>query len=198
MARSQTERNRQNAQASTGPKTEEGKIRSSRNSLKTGLYSVTALLPSEDQEEYLAHAASYLVDLKAQGPVQCDLVKIVSDAAWRLRRIRGLEATQTRRVAWLLQCGQGGTRIDEQYAAEVHTLDILGRHEQRVQNSMIKTIKLLKDLQKEAQLENSQSGFVPKPANPVHPATAAMPESTPETTPEIQLDPDPDLQKAAA
>jgi hypothetical protein len=97
-----TERNRINAQKSSGPRTTRGKGRSSQNSLKTGFYSATALLPTEDPEEYRAHAESYAVSLKPQDPVQADLVKILSDNVSCLRRIRGLVARQTAQVSFVL------------------------------------------------------------------------------------------------
>ena len=40
----QIEANRQNAQLCTGPKTEEGKARSSQNALKTGIYAKAAIV----------------------------------------------------------------------------------------------------------------------------------------------------------
>jgi len=85
-----TERNRQNAQKSSGPRATTGKARSSQNSLKTGLYSATALPPIEDPEEY------------RQDPFQADLVKILSDNVSCLRRIRGLVARQTAQVSFVL------------------------------------------------------------------------------------------------
>ena len=46
------EANRQNAQLSTGPRTEQGKLASSRNSLKHGLSTGTLLIPGEDSAEF--------------------------------------------------------------------------------------------------------------------------------------------------
>ena len=43
----QIEANRRNAQKCTGPRTPEGKARSSRNALKTGIDAKSAVLPSE-------------------------------------------------------------------------------------------------------------------------------------------------------
>src|SRR6266446_7484017 len=53
----QTEANRQNAKHSTGPRTPEGKSKSSKNALKHGLTAVELVLPTESQEEFDEHAA---------------------------------------------------------------------------------------------------------------------------------------------
>ena len=206
-----TERNRQNAQHSCGPKTDDGKSRSSQNSLKHGLYSVAALLPGEDQEEYLAHSASYVTDLKAAGPVQTDLVKIISDAMWRLRRVRGLESKQSAVVSRLMDVlaeRGGSTILEARYNAEARNLESFGRHEQRIQNNMAKAWKQLKELQKDARLEmerqqkaKPQSGFVSTPKNQAAAASENSPqsaESIPATTHETTLTSAPGQQKAAA
>ena len=52
--------NRANAQLSCGPKTPEGKAKSSLNAVKTGLTGRTVLLPSEDAEDYETHLLQYL------------------------------------------------------------------------------------------------------------------------------------------
>src|SRR5437870_3866487 len=54
------ERNRQNAQKSTGPKTPEGKARSSKNATKHGLTASYAHLPDEPDDLFL----SFLKDLE--------------------------------------------------------------------------------------------------------------------------------------
>jgi hypothetical protein len=83
--------NRANALLSTGPRTQAGLAKSSRNAVKSGLTSRTVLLPTDDVEEYAAFLASFQDDLKPVGPRECELVQIVVDCHWRLRRIQELE-----------------------------------------------------------------------------------------------------------
>jgi hypothetical protein len=178
-----SERNRKNAKKSTGPRTPTGKARSSQNAIKTGLYSATALLPTEDPEEYRSHAESYALSLKPQDPVQADLVKTLSDNVWCLRRIRHLVAVQTARVSDMF--GEDGSRPPYSVmAVETRMLESFSRHEHRLQNAIVKTLKLLKDLQKEPPREEAlpdaaeaASGFVPN----THFATAAATSTTPQS-----------------
>jgi hypothetical protein len=53
--------NRRNAKLSTGPKTREGKIICSLNSLRDGLYATTPLLPTEDKDKFNLIQAKYEV-----------------------------------------------------------------------------------------------------------------------------------------
>jgi hypothetical protein len=166
-----TERNRANSQHSSGPTSSAGKARSSQNALKNGLYSLSAKLPSEDQEEYLAHAAAFIADLKPVGATQEALVEVVSDNAWRLRRVRGVIETQTNLLIRSLE-PMDNISVESFFkhqAAATRVLESVSRHEQRLQNGTLKALKQLKELQKEARLEQersnkkTQSGFVPAP-----------------------------------
>ncbi|MBV9155549.1 MAG: hypothetical protein JO097_04760, partial [Acidobacteriaceae bacterium] len=55
----QIQANRANGQLSTGPKTPEGKAKSSLNAVKTGLTGRTVLLPSDDAEAYQKHVQRF-------------------------------------------------------------------------------------------------------------------------------------------
>ena len=199
------ERNRTNAQKSSGPRTPAGKARSSQNALKTGLYSATALLPNEDPEEYRAHAESYAVSLKPQDPVQADLVKILSDNVWCLRRIRRLVAVQTASVSALIDA-DGSQQIPyKAITVETRALESFSRHEHRLQNAVAKTLKLLKELQKEPREEEAlpegvqtESGFVPTPQFATAVATANVPQPVGENTQNQTAAPSLEDQKAAA
>jgi hypothetical protein len=52
--------NRANAQLSTGPTSEAGKSKSSKNAVTTGLTGRTVLLPTEDAALYEAHCLEFL------------------------------------------------------------------------------------------------------------------------------------------
>ena len=78
--------NRANAKKSTGPRTPQGKARSSMNALVHGLAARRVVLPNEDRAAFDAFARALRKDLRPRGPVQELLVNEVIDAAWKLRR----------------------------------------------------------------------------------------------------------------
>jgi hypothetical protein len=83
--------NRANAQLSSGPKTSEGRAKSSLNAVKTGLSGRTVLLHSDDAAVYQQHVSDYEKELRPVGQRECDLVQSIADSAWRLSRIPALE-----------------------------------------------------------------------------------------------------------
>jgi hypothetical protein len=83
--------NRQNAQLSTGPKTEAGKTKASLNAVKTGLTGRTVLLPSDDAAAYEAHVARFFTEYAPANENEQALVQSIADTEWRLLRIPSLE-----------------------------------------------------------------------------------------------------------
>ena len=83
--------NRANSLLSTGPRTEDGKRKSSLNAVKTGLTGVTVLLSSDDAAEYQRHITAYQNEFQPAGLEESELVQSLADISWRLRRIPGLE-----------------------------------------------------------------------------------------------------------
>jgi len=63
ISQEQLAANRANAAHSCGPKTEEGKKRSSLNATRHGLTARAVVLPREDQNEYLAFSKKIIDDL---------------------------------------------------------------------------------------------------------------------------------------
>jgi hypothetical protein len=84
--------NQENARSSTGPKTPEGKARSSQNARKHGLTAREVFVAPDQQEEFDEFLAAYQDDLQPQGMLEQDLFNQLVAAAWNLRRIRCLEA----------------------------------------------------------------------------------------------------------
>jgi len=89
--------NRRNARLSTGARTQEGKDAVRQNALKHGLLSASALLPTEDLDEFEAFSEAICTDLKPVGEMENLLVDRIISTAWRLRRAGILE---TGILAW--------------------------------------------------------------------------------------------------
>src|SRR5580658_9212185 len=83
--------NRENAQYSTGPKTAEGKQKSSLNALRHGLTGQTVVMPAEDLVAYQHHVKSFTDEYKPEGATEENLVQSLADASWRLNRVAALE-----------------------------------------------------------------------------------------------------------
>jgi hypothetical protein len=87
----QVNANRANAQLSTGPKTPEGKTKSSLNAVKTGLTGRTVLLPGDDAAAYQKHVQRFFDEYQPFGDAEHLLTQSLADTEWRLLRIPSLE-----------------------------------------------------------------------------------------------------------
>jgi hypothetical protein len=83
--------NRLNAQKSPGPKTDEGKKRSSLNATRHGLLAQTLHLPEEDMAAYHEFTDAYVKDLEPVGFVETQLANACADLQFRLNRIAAAE-----------------------------------------------------------------------------------------------------------
>lgn len=76
---------------SGGPKTPEGKLISSRNSLKTGVYSKQQFLPGENPEDFDELKSMFMDDFKPIGVVEASLVHEITVLAWKKLRLERVE-----------------------------------------------------------------------------------------------------------
>jgi hypothetical protein len=85
--------NRRNARRSTGPRSAEGKQKSSQNPLKWGLSSPHGgvLLPTESREEFDAFRDALLAHYKPVGAAEEECVRIAIGKFWCLRRAPKIE-----------------------------------------------------------------------------------------------------------
>jgi len=87
----QIEANRHNAQKSTGPITQKGKLQSRCNAVRHGLTAETVIGALEDAEDYKAFEAAIVADYDAQSAVERELVLRLASLLWRLRRATTIE-----------------------------------------------------------------------------------------------------------
>jgi hypothetical protein len=86
--------NRENAQKSCGPKTEEGKAVSSQNRLKHGLARHNgrfAVLPTEDAAAYAELLSNYLNEHEPTTQTEVDLIHTMAESLWLRNRAQNLQ-----------------------------------------------------------------------------------------------------------
>lgn len=84
--------NRRNARKSTGPRTDAGKARSSRNATGYGIFCQSLVLPGEDKQMLEMLRTSLIHEHRPQNVTELFLVDRMASAMWRLRRIQAAEA----------------------------------------------------------------------------------------------------------
>ena len=92
ISEAQLAANRANAQLSSGPKSEQGKLVSSHNALKTGLTGRTIVLPTEDIAAYETLVSLINQKFNPANDIEKHLVQTIADTEWRLLRIPTLES----------------------------------------------------------------------------------------------------------
>jgi hypothetical protein len=88
----QIDANSRNAQKSTGPRTAEGKSRSSMNALKSGIDTLSEIIPGEDPMALNDLTHEYQDRFRPATPEERHCVDVLIRADWRLRRLAAAEA----------------------------------------------------------------------------------------------------------
>jgi len=91
VSEAQVQANRLNSRKSTGPRTAEGKARSSQNRLSHGFFSRKVVLEGESQEEFDALRSALIAEHQPRTITQQFLVERISIAMWRLNRMHAIE-----------------------------------------------------------------------------------------------------------
>jgi hypothetical protein len=82
------EANRQNAQKSTGPRTEEGKSRARRNATKHGLGSkIRVFADDQERAEFEDLKSRLWADLNPKGVLEAEMVEEIATCVWKLRPV---------------------------------------------------------------------------------------------------------------
>jgi hypothetical protein len=91
VKKTRAEINRENAQKSTGPKTDEGKAASSKNAFKHGIYSDEVVIPGEDVVRYEELLADLRGEHEPATPSKEILVNEMAQHYWHIRHWRKME-----------------------------------------------------------------------------------------------------------
>ena len=88
--KAQTKANQQNAQKSTGPKTDEGRAVVSQNAVKHGLFA-ESVIKGEDPADYEAFHDQFLAEWAPVGMTASMLAERYVSLSWRLRRAERMQ-----------------------------------------------------------------------------------------------------------
>ncbi|MBW7998565.1 MAG: hypothetical protein FVQ81_18725 [Candidatus Glassbacteria bacterium] len=163
--------NRRNARKSTGPRTEEGKERSSQNAVKHGLTSRRAVLADEDPKQFLEFRIEVHEDLGPMGGVETTLANRIAAQMWRLARVPAIEAEMMDALRTHPEEGGGlAAAWDEDESTYGGSLARLSRYEVALERSLTRMLKefhrlqdrrLKRDAAEMAQYEHESDRYVP-------------------------------------
>jgi hypothetical protein len=193
MTEAQLTANRENAQHSTGPRTIEGRKRSSLNAFRHGLTGQIVIRTPEDEQAFKKHCDGIRQALAPVGALEIDLAQAIAEDRWRLNRARALENS-------IFALGQGEDVPDNPdhpeldaalaqgrtWMAHAHQLHLLTTYESRIRRSVEKNTAELRSLQAErkAAIERAEEEArllvqLAKTERGYDPATDFPPESQP-------------------
>jgi hypothetical protein len=167
--------NRANAEKSCGPKTEEGKLISSHNAVKTGLTGRTIVLPTDDVAAYQSLVALMIQQFAPGTDYESHLVQRMTDTEWRLLRIPTLEAgfLALGRKELAAQCSGDSTDLEiliqRTYEKDFRNLAL---QERRLRSYLKADMAELRRLQAERLAAAEETAPEPQ-------ASAAIPKETP-------------------
>jgi len=138
-----------------GPKTEEGKKRSSMNALRHGITGQVTTMTDEDRAAHDTFSKALMNDLAPDGAMEIQLAQRIAIDSWRLNRISAIEDN----LFALGQLQHGGEACPDvpQLDAALTTahvftqqskqLQLLSLYEQRINRAIQKNLALLQSLQ---------------------------------------------------
>ena len=151
----QLQANRKNARLSTGPKTVEGRKRSSMNALPHGLTGQVTTMTEEDRAAHHQFSQALIQSLAPEGAMEIQLAQRIATDSWRLNRASAIEDNL---FALGLHQNAGQLCPDHEqidaalttarvFTEESHQLQILTLYEQRLNRALQKNLALLQSLQ---------------------------------------------------
>src|SRR5882762_5431423 len=132
--------NAANAQHSTGPRTPEGRARSSQNARTHGLTARDLVIAPDEREEFEELRNDYQASVQPQDAIQQSEFELLVGAAWNLRRIRRME----------VRACSDTTLTAEKLEKE---LDRLVRYKTCIERTFHRSLKELKALQTNAVIQ---------------------------------------------
>jgi hypothetical protein len=148
--------NRANARKSTGPRTTEGKQRSSLNATRHALTGQVAVLPGEDLAAFLNFCRQFRESLSPMGFLEEQLAQSLAELRWRLNRVSQLE-NAVFSLGFDLHGDDIRTGHPEAHAAITNAITYL-EHSRQIANLSVIAGRLSRQYEKEfAQLRTLQA-----------------------------------------
>jgi hypothetical protein len=183
VSEKQLNANRRNAQLSTGPRTEEGKARSSMNGFKHEWLGLSTIMTEEDSEAMFEFVRAYIMDLDPRGAVEIQLSRTLAMDNWRLNRIKAVEENI---FAWgyevdpgmkchakVVQVENAFTHVTS-YLAHADKINKISLYESRLNRIIARNTELLNKRQADRRSRLAQPDPAPEAAEPLtQTATAA-------------------------
>jgi len=159
------EANRRNAQRSTGPRSIDGRARSSMNALRHGITGQVSIMNEEDRGAHDKFVQELITGLRPEGAVELQFASVIAEDFWRLQRIRAVEND-------MLALGNFSDAADiDVDHPEVHAsltraqtfldqskdFERLTLYEQRINRAIEKNRKQLAELQAERKRERQEA-----------------------------------------
>jgi len=147
--------NRQNAQSSTGPRTDAGKAASSQNAMKHGATSSTVVLAFEDPAEFERIHAEFVKQLQPATGLEHFLVDDMVACHWRMKRMQKIILFHMDRAAYEHDSHNPMLAMsDVMLSPEVAKLQ---RYENSFRRAYERSWAKLKELQKQRSAANVQN-----------------------------------------
>jgi hypothetical protein len=153
----QIEANRNNAQLSTGPRTQEGQQRSSLNATKHGFCGQKLVVQAEEKEAYENHTVALLQQYQPRSHQEANLIQQYSDIQWTLQQISVLQinvmSMLNAATSRLMKEGADFDAMNAALAPFYKQINTLGVYEQRKRRAAQETLAQYNELV-EARLAN--------------------------------------------
>jgi hypothetical protein len=162
---------RANGALSRGPKTPEGKRRSSLNALRHGLLSKGVVLQNESEETFNIVLAQHHAKLRPADDVEACAVEEMVASAWRLRRLWSIETRLFDRAVAKSTETDEADRIADAFSTlaagpELHLIDRYETHLHRIYQRSFQNLLLLRSCDSSDPDEVAAEPVVPDPIVP--------------------------------
>ncbi|HEX3878572.1 MAG TPA: hypothetical protein VHW24_16395 [Bryobacteraceae bacterium] len=157
--------NRRNAEFSTGPRSPEGKRRSSLNALRSGLHGAIVCLTAEDLAAFTSHCDAIRAQLAPDGPLEAFYATSIAENMFRAIRARSLEnsvfASGFRQHVDSIHSGHpevdAALAQSETFLREAHQLHLLTVYESRLSRLISRDTATLQALQAERKTAHARA-----------------------------------------